>query len=160
MAGDGALSDEASHLRGRCRNRRCKRSRRVRGRVEPQFGTPSRIGFGGDADREGGGQRHQRRLRSTRRGLLFAGVGHAVTDRAFAEDVVGASRVVAELAAEILHEDTHSVHIGGVTPRPRPVKQRVEGHDPCGVEREHTQQCDFGRGKFIAFPSTVTRRRS
>ena len=53
------------------------------------------------------------RVRGARREgrSALARVGHAVADPALAEDVVGALRVVAELGAEVSHEDVHQVPI-------------------------------------------------
>ena len=75
------------------------------------------------------------------------GSGMRYPTPALAEDVVGARRVVAELGAEVPHEDVHQVPIGALAPRPHPLEQRIEGHGPSRIEREHAQELVLRRGE-------------
>ena len=70
-----------------------------------------------------------------------------VADAALVEDEGGARRVVAELAAETSHERANRVGGGVLAPVPHPAEQRVVGHDPTRVEREHPQQLVLGGGE-------------
>ena len=91
------------------------------------------------------------------------GSGHAVADAALAEDVPGAGRVVAELAPEVPHEDAHPVRACALASRPHSIEQRLVGHDPSGIEREHARQLVLGGGErdrvSVHRPPGVGRRR-
>ena len=69
-------------------------------------------------------------------------------------------RIVAELAAEASDEGAHGVGPRVLAPAPDPAQERVVGHDPSGVEREHAQQLVLGGGERTGLPATLTRRRS
>ena len=49
--------------------------------------------------------------------------------------------------AEVPDEGAHQVRIGVLVLGPDPAQQRVEGHDPARVEREHAQQLVLGGGQ-------------
>ena len=72
------------------------------------------------------------------------GFGHTVADPALVKGVGGPGRVIAQLAAERLHEGAHHLRASGLPPAPRLAQEVIVGHDPSRAEREHAEQLVFG----------------
>ena len=63
--------------------------------------------------------------RGTSRPSRVVRPGHAVADPALGHDVGRPRRVVAQLAAELLDEGAHQLHVAGLPPAPHLAQQRV-----------------------------------
>ena len=100
------------------------------------------------ADRPADAPAHPGRAGVGRRARSSAVVrcGYAVAGPALAEDVPGTGCIVAQLAAELLHEGADRAG-GAPAPRaPHPVQEVVVARDLAGVDRQGAQQIVLGGG--------------